>query len=64
LEVRNASKKLTGEWIVFLKRAGKNYYLCCNTHVAGDQVIYDRIAEHCVRDFPELPVWLEDLRTA
>jgi hypothetical protein len=62
LETRNASKKLTGEWIVYLRHAGKNYYLCCNTHThdaRGDQFIYDRIMEHCVRDFPLLPAWLK-----
>ena len=59
LEMRDAAKKLTGEWIVFLKHGGKNYYLCVNTHNAGDQVIYDRIMTHCVRDFPDLPAWLK-----
>jgi hypothetical protein len=58
VEVRDANKALTGEWIVFLRHEGKNYYLCCNTHGAGDQFIYDRIMEHCVRDFPDLPTWL------
>jgi hypothetical protein len=58
LEARDANKKLTGEWIVYLRHEGKNYYLCCNTHDAGDQFIYDRIMKHCVRDFPNLPVWL------
>jgi hypothetical protein len=59
VEKRDALKKLTGEWIVFLQREGKNYYLCCNSHKAGDQFIYDRIMEHCVRDFPDLPDWLK-----
>jgi hypothetical protein len=59
LESRDADKKLTGEWIIFLKHEGKNYYLCCNTHNAGDQFIFDRILEHCVRDFPQLPDWLK-----
>jgi hypothetical protein len=59
LEMREAAKKLTGEWIVFLKRGRKNYYLCVNTHNAGDQVIYNRIMTHCVRDFPDLPAWLK-----
>jgi hypothetical protein len=58
-EARNASNKLTGEWIVYLRHEGKNYYLCCNTHDAGDQLIYDRIMEHCARDFPELSAWLK-----
>jgi hypothetical protein len=58
LEQRNASKRLTGEWIIFIRHDGKNYYLCCNTHNAGDQFIYDRITQHCVRDFPDLLSWL------
>jgi hypothetical protein len=63
LEKRDAAGKLTGEWIIFIKHDGKNYYLCVNTHAAGDQFIYDRIAQHCVRDFPELPKWLKALQT-
>jgi proline dehydrogenase len=42
---------------VYLRHQGKNYYLCCNTHGADDQFIYDRITEHCVRDLPNLPAW-------
>ena len=64
LEKRDAAGKLTGEWIIFMKRAGKNYYLCVNTHAAGDQFIYDRILQHCVRDFPELPKWLKEVQTS
>jgi hypothetical protein len=60
LEERDAAKKLTGEWIVYLRRGGKNYYLGCNTHNAGDQFIYDRIKDHCVRDFPELLTWIQE----
>ena len=60
LEARDANKKLTGEWIIYVQHAGKNYYLCCNTHGAGDQFIYDRIVQHCARDFPGLMTWLKD----
>jgi hypothetical protein len=56
---RSASQQLTGEWIIYLPHEDKNYYLCCNTHAAGDQFIYDRIMQHCVRDFPALPEWLK-----
>jgi hypothetical protein len=59
-KTRSAAKQLTGEWIVYMRRETKNYYLCCSTHEDGDQFIYDRIMEHCVRDFPELPTWLKD----
>jgi hypothetical protein len=64
VEARNADKKLTGEWIVYLRHEGKNYYLCCNTHGAGDQFIYERIMQHCVRDFPNLPAWLKAEQTS
>lgn len=64
LEERDAEKKLTGEWIVYLQRAGKNYYLCCNTHNAGDQFICDRIKDHCVRDFPELLTWIQEAQAS
>ena len=49
VEERANSNKLTGEWIVFAKEAGKNYYLCLNTHNSGDQQIVDRIRENCLR---------------
>lgn len=62
IESRDAAKKLTGEWVVYLPHDGKNYYMCCNTHQAGDQFIYDRIMEHCIRDFPHLPQWLNGAR--
>ena len=51
VEDRAKNKKLTGEWIVFAKHNGKNYYLCLSTHDAGDQQIADRIRENCVREF-------------
>ncbi len=58
IEQRSASKQLTGEWIVYLPYGGQNYYLCCSTHDAGDEAIFDRIMQHCVTDFPDLPKWL------
>jgi len=58
VEARDNDGKITGEWIIFAKNGGKNYYLSVNTHAAGDQFIYDRIAEHCIRDFPDLLSWL------
>jgi len=59
-QLRVETGKLTGEWIVYLNRESKNYYLCCTTHDAGDQAIYDRIMKHCPRDFPELTSWLKE----
>lgn len=57
VERRDAQKKLTGEWIIFAKHEGKNYYLCANTHGAGDDFIYNRISEHCIKDFPDVLSW-------
>jgi hypothetical protein len=57
-EDRVGNNKLTGEWMVFAKHNQKNYYLCCNTHNAGDQMIFDRIVSHCPRDFPFLSAFL------
>lgn len=58
VEKRDQQGKITGEWVIFAKNGAKNYYLCLNTHNAGDQFVYDRIMEHCVRDFPDLPKWI------
>lgn len=60
LKARDSAGKLTGEWIVYAKHGGRNHYLCCNTHNARDQFIYDRIVQHCLRDFPDLLQWLEN----
>lgn len=53
-EKREAQGKLTGEWIVFTKYSGQNYYLCLSAHNAGDQVIYDQIKSVCFHQFPFL----------
>lgn len=54
LEKREAQDKLTGEWIVFSKHGGKNYYLSLAMHDTGDQIIYDQIKSVCFRQFPFL----------
>jgi hypothetical protein len=38
-ETGEAAKKLTGEWIIYLRHEAKNYYLCCSTHDAGAEFI-------------------------
>jgi hypothetical protein len=63
VEQRDTAGKLTGEWIIFTKQGGKNYYISANTHAAGDQFIYDRITQYCVRDFPQLTDWLKALQS-
>lgn len=56
------NEKLTGEWIVFLPRAGTNYYLCCGRHTDDEQALLDRIINECTRDFPSLPAWVHEAR--
>lgn len=58
VEQRDAAGKITGEWVIFAKHADKNYYLALNTHGAGDQFIFDRIMEHCPKNFPDLQAWI------
>jgi hypothetical protein len=53
-ERRTGAKQVTGEWIVFARREGQNYYLCLGTHKAGDSVIRHQIDSVCVEEFPFL----------
>lgn len=57
-EQRVAEKRLTGEWIIFAKHGGVNYYLSLDTHRSGDQNIFDRIMNYCPRNFPDLRAWI------
>ena len=52
LDLRRGGGKLTGEWIVFARHEGKNYYLSLNTHKDGDPYIRARIIEFCLEEFP------------
>lgn len=54
MEVRASQEKLTGEWIVFAKENGANYYLGIWSHNAGDESIAGSIKSACVREFPFL----------
>lgn len=51
LEDRAADSKLTGEWIVFTKHQGQNYYLCLTTHESGDENIAQSIKAACLPQF-------------
>lgn len=51
LENRAANNKLTGEWIVFAKHQGQNYYLCLTTHESGDENIAQSIKIVCLPQF-------------
>lgn len=49
------AQAITGEWLVFAKHEGKNYYLCVTTH---DKSTHDhlrkQIDEVCCKEFPFL----------
>lgn len=57
VENRYEAGKITGEWIVFARHAGKNFFLCLGTHSIGDQVIFESITNGCRHEFPNLPIW-------
>lgn len=51
---RKAAREYTGEWLVFAKHKGENYYLCLAKHSDGDENIRELIDEHCRPKFPFL----------
>jgi hypothetical protein len=55
-EERASKGGLTGEWIVFSKHNGQNYYLCISRHTngEGDQHLYDFLYTLCQHEFPFL----------
>lgn len=44
---------LTGEWLIFVKHEGKNYYLCMGKH-GGDEMLRSQIDAICLKEFPFL----------
>ncbi len=50
-EARSNSGKLTGEWIVFAKYNGENYYLSLGEHDGDDELLYQRILSVCTPQF-------------
>lgn len=45
---------LTGEWLIYKKYQGKNYYLCLAKHDEVDLAIYENKIRPCLVEFPEL----------
>ena len=45
---------LTGEWIIFAKYYGQNYYLCLGFHEQDQNQLRRQIDEVCCREFPFL----------
>lgn len=54
IKKRGENKMLTGEWIVYAKEPGGNYYLGIWRHDAGDENIAKAIKTTCVPQFPFL----------
>lgn len=42
---------LTGEWLIFAKHEGRNYYLCLGKHNSGDDLLRSRIDAVCLQEF-------------
>lgn len=58
-EQRADQQKLTGEWIVFAKHNGQNYYLTISRHTDSkrpeeDKALFWEIDQICYREFPFL----------
>ena len=51
IEERNEDERLTGEWIIFDKHEGQNYYLCLARHTDGDDVIYSKLKNFVFPEF-------------
>lgn len=64
LNARMEGNRATGEWIIYIVHNGSRYFLCASTHTAKDQSIYNKIVDHCLRDFPELIGWIEHARNS
>jgi hypothetical protein len=47
---RASEQRLTGEWIIFAKHEGRNYYLCLAQHNEGDTAIFERV-QKCIDEF-------------
>lgn len=54
LDQRTQDNQLTGEWIVFAKHEGENYYLCLARHTDGDDAIYSKLQALVFPEFPFL----------
>ncbi|WP_323875440.1 hypothetical protein [Aeromonas veronii] len=54
LSRRKMEGKMTGEWIVYAKHNGQNFYLCLAKHKDGDDKIREKIDRISVNEFPFL----------
>lgn len=47
-------KGLNGEWLIYKRHEGENYFLCLAKHDEGDELIYENKIRPCLIEFPEL----------
>jgi hypothetical protein len=53
IETKSASNEMTGEWVVFHKHEGANYYLTFAFHIETNDEIHQRVVTAC--EFDNLP---------
>ncbi len=51
---RVRAKSLTGDYIVFAKYNGSNYYLSIEPHNINSELVYSQITNLCLTEYPEL----------
>lgn len=51
------NEALTGEWLIFAKHEGKNYYLSLGKHNSGDELLRAQIDAICLQEF----IFLKDI---
>jgi hypothetical protein len=49
-----ASSGITGDWIIFAKHCGVNFYLDLATHKEGDDAVMTKLRRGCATEFPFL----------
>ena len=57
------SEALTGEWLIFAKHEGSNYYLSLGKHNSGDDYLRAQIDAVCLQEFPFLKSILNEQPT-
>jgi hypothetical protein len=55
-EHKNAERSMTGDWIIYKRHNGHNYYLCTAKHGESNEEVYDRFAASAEAEFPELSI--------
>ena len=54
LDDRAAARRMTGDWIIFAKHEGRNFYLGLGTHGDDDEALYQRLRQGSEWEFPFL----------